>query len=104
MKLAEVFCDNMVLQAGKPVRIFGTGDGEGAISFLNKTYPVKSADGKFDVMLDKSGVRQAQERAPEYIKDVRVIKSADLCEKSTIHPVDKYPLCKRIFETLYILR
>ena len=333
MKLAEVFCDNMVLQAGKPVRIFGTGDGEGAITFLNKTYPVKSADGKFEVMLDKSEyggpyeltalkknkktviknvfvgevlllagqsnpqwqlmdaqgklsvapkandkiriyettrleesdnfnakdgwvvckdetlmrwsqmayylgdlinkrlgcavgvlcayqgasnihtwlprertlepdllvserdlytldiargfywnfpgtlyvyqfkkiagytvsrviwyqgegstyeipskmydkllkalvevwrkdmkenlkfviieihdfsecdepqswkrVQQAQERAPEYIKNVRVIKSADLCEKSTIHPVDKYPLCKRIFETLYILR
>lgn len=52
MKLAGVFCDNMVLQAGKPARVFGKGDGEGVISFLNKNYPVKSSDGKFEVMLD----------------------------------------------------
>ena len=52
MKLSNVFCDNMVLQAGKPARVFGVGDGEGVITFLNKTYPVKSSGGKFEVMLD----------------------------------------------------
>ena len=58
----------MVLQAGKPVRIFGTGDGEGAITFLNKTYPVKSADGKFEVVLDKSGYGKRRSARPNTSK------------------------------------
>lgn len=45
MRLGEIFCENMVLQAGKPIRIFGEGEGEGVISFLGKTYFVKSSGG-----------------------------------------------------------
>lgn len=52
MELAKVFCDNAVLQAGKPVRVFGNGDGEGVIEFNGKSYPVKSKDGYFEAVLD----------------------------------------------------
>ena len=45
MKLGRIFCDNMILQAGKPIRIFGEGEGEGVISFLGRNYPVKSVGG-----------------------------------------------------------
>lgn len=34
MKLNPLFCDGMVLQAGKPIRIFGTGGGAASVEFL----------------------------------------------------------------------
>ena len=37
MKLAEIFCDNMVLQRGKPIAVFGYGKGGGYIEFCGKT-------------------------------------------------------------------
>jgi sialate O-acetylesterase len=38
MKLANLFCDNMVFQAEKPVRIFGTGKGRVIVELKGKTY------------------------------------------------------------------
>ncbi|MBO4262404.1 MAG: hypothetical protein J5903_01315, partial [Clostridia bacterium] len=38
MKLAEIFTDNMVLQANKPIRIFGTGAGKVEINFDGEIY------------------------------------------------------------------
>lgn len=52
MKLANVFCNNVVLQANKPVRIFGNGDGEGVIEFDGKEYPVKSENGYFEAIIE----------------------------------------------------
>ena len=38
MKLANIFCDNMVFQAEKPIRFFGEGSGEVEITLKNNTY------------------------------------------------------------------
>ena len=35
MRLASVFTDHMVLQAGKPIKIFGQGAGTLLVQFLN---------------------------------------------------------------------
>lgn len=38
LKLATIFTDHMVLQANKPIKIFGEGEGNGKIEFLGNTY------------------------------------------------------------------
>ena len=52
MKLAELFTDNMVLAANKPLRVFGDGVGDVTINFLGKTYTSKCYYGKWEVELD----------------------------------------------------
>lgn len=42
MKLAEIFTSNIVFAARKPIRVFGSGKGEVAITFNNQTKNVKS--------------------------------------------------------------
>ncbi len=37
IKLASVFCDDMIMQAGKPVRVFGTGQGNVKITLDGET-------------------------------------------------------------------
>ena len=52
MKLAEIFCDNMVLQRGKSIAIFGVGTGNGYIEFCGKKTIIKNdTDEKFSVYL-----------------------------------------------------
>lgn len=46
MELNALFTDNMVLQAEKPVRIFGTGNGKVNVEINGKTYSGKSENGK----------------------------------------------------------
>lgn len=48
LRLGEIFCDSMVLQRGKPIRVFGEARGEVSVEFLGETKSV-SADGRFDV-------------------------------------------------------
>ena len=50
-KLNPIFSSGMVLQAGKPARIFGTGEGHISISFLGATKSV-DADGKWLIEFD----------------------------------------------------
>ena len=50
MKLAEIFCDNMVLQQGNRTEIFGEGEGVGCIEFLNHKIDF-TANGHFSVIL-----------------------------------------------------
>ena len=50
MKLADVFCDGMVLQRDKEIRVFGSGKGEGKVEFLGCETPF-SADGDFVAVL-----------------------------------------------------
>ena len=50
MKLADIFCDGMVLQRDKEIRVFGSGKGEGKVAFLGRETPFK-ADGDFVVTL-----------------------------------------------------
>ena len=45
MELAKLFCDNMVFQAEKPVRIWGTGRGKVCITLKGQAYE-KTFDGK----------------------------------------------------------
>jgi len=52
MKLANIFTDNMVLAANKPIRIFGDGSGDVSVTFLGKTYTSKGYYGKWEVELD----------------------------------------------------
>ena len=51
MRLAPVFADHMVFAAGKPIRVFGTGDGEVSVSFCGKTAKSESIYGKWCVVL-----------------------------------------------------
>ena len=46
MKLSEIFRDGMVLQHGKPIRIFGEAQGDVYVAFGGKGQTVK-ADGKW---------------------------------------------------------
>ena len=51
MKLAEIFRDNMVLQRGKPIAVFGKGNGTGYIEFCGKTTHFSDKNGEFCVYL-----------------------------------------------------
>lgn len=51
MFLAPIFSDHMVVAAGKPVRVFGTGDGEVGVAFRGKTVKAESIYGKWCVTL-----------------------------------------------------
>ena len=51
MFLAPIFSDHMVFAAGKPMRVFGTGDGEVAVTFRGKTVKGESIYGKWCVTL-----------------------------------------------------
>ncbi len=52
LKLAEVFSDGMVLQAKKPIRVYGTGTGKVSISFLGETKKLESTTEKWCVEFD----------------------------------------------------
>ena len=51
MRLASIFTDHMVFAAGKPVRVFGTGDGEVGVTFRGKTVKGESIYGRWCVTL-----------------------------------------------------
>jgi hypothetical protein len=46
-------------------------------------------------------VQEAQSNMPNILDGVTAIECKDISETNTIHPVDKRPLAKRIFETVY---
>ncbi len=47
IRLAKIFQDGLVLQAGKPIRIFGFGDEDCAVTFLDRTVRAASRDGRW---------------------------------------------------------
>ena len=51
MKLAEIFCDNMILQSGNGTQIFGEGEGKGFIAFKDTRIEFETENGKFLVVL-----------------------------------------------------
>ena len=51
MTLHTMFTDNMVLQANKPIRVFGTGKGKARLCFLGKTYQSQAKGEKWEVLL-----------------------------------------------------
>lgn len=51
MKLSNIFSNHMVLQANKPVRIFGQGDKSVKIDFAGNVFSTDSVDGKWEVIL-----------------------------------------------------
>lgn len=51
MKLACIFTDNMVLQANKPIKIFGEGNGTVTITFMGDKYSAYSDSGKWCVTI-----------------------------------------------------
>ena len=77
MTLHKMFTDNMVLQANKPVRIFGQGSGVAKVRFCGKTYPAMRIF--------------VQERIGEY----EGIKS------NNIHPIDKRIVSERVYNVLF---
>ena len=50
-RLAEIFTDHMVLQAGKPIRVFGYGDGLVTVSFCGHSASAKSHLGTWSLEL-----------------------------------------------------
>ncbi|MBO4934428.1 MAG: hypothetical protein J5441_04570 [Clostridia bacterium] len=67
MKLAEIFCDGMVLQRDREIRVFGSGKGEGKVDFLGRetrftadggfvvTLPAASAGGPYEMRVTLGG-------------------------------------------------
>ncbi|MBQ8885175.1 MAG: hypothetical protein IJY62_02225 [Clostridia bacterium] len=68
MELAEIFTDNMVFQANKPLRFWGRGSGNISVTLHDKTYkkeclegkwvmelPSQSYGGPFDILLELQG-------------------------------------------------
>lgn len=51
MKLNSIFCDGIVLQAGKPVRLFGQGTGDAYAVYEGVSYPARQAGGAFVIEL-----------------------------------------------------
>ncbi len=51
IKLAEIFTDGMILQANKPIRIFGEGEGRFEVEFLGQCVSAESQNGHFLVEL-----------------------------------------------------
>ncbi len=49
MQLAEIFCDGMIVQAGKPFRVFGTGGGTANITWQGRTEEIFSHGGDWCV-------------------------------------------------------
>lgn len=71
MILHTLFSDHMVLQAEKPIRIFGSGAGHASVSFLGKTYevdcrggdwvielPAKQAGGPYEMQVNIDGAER----------------------------------------------
>ena len=50
-RLAEIFADHMVLQAGKPIRVFGFGEGRVSVSFCGHAASAESKDGRWTLEL-----------------------------------------------------
>lgn len=51
MSINPIFCDNMVLQANKTIRVFGEGDGTATVTINDVTKQAQSVDGKWLVEL-----------------------------------------------------
>ena len=51
MQLADIFCDNMVLQRDQPICVYGTGSGKGSITFCGETVDFTITKEVFRVML-----------------------------------------------------
>ncbi len=51
MKLNAIFTNNTVFAAGKPIRIFGTGDGNAEVRFCGNTASCESENGKWLIEL-----------------------------------------------------
>lgn len=51
MKLASIFTDHMVLQANRPIKIFGEGSGSATVNFLGEEYKAEQSDGKWCVTM-----------------------------------------------------
>ena len=50
--LNPIFCDNMIMQANKPIRIFGIGDGIACVEFMGKRKTVISKEESWVIELD----------------------------------------------------
>ena len=51
MRLADIFCDNMILQRDQPICVYGTGSGTGSITFCGETVEFTIEKPVFRVML-----------------------------------------------------
>ena len=50
MKLGEIFRDHMVLQANKPIRVFGEGKGHVEVTFIGRTMSCENdTDAKWEL-------------------------------------------------------
>ncbi len=52
MKLAEIFTNGMVVQAGKPFRVFGTGAGSGTVTWQSVTQAIDTKEDRWCLTFD----------------------------------------------------
>lgn len=75
MKLAEIFCDNMILQREKPIAIFGYGVGNGKVEFCKTVTEFESEDDKFYAYLPPQSAGGPYEMTVTLNGEKRVIKN-----------------------------
>lgn len=109
MERNQLFCDGMILQANKPVRVFGAGAGTATIAIGGKTATVQTNGETWLAELPSinqecwKAVQTAQERISQKMENVHTVKCADFSETDDIHPITKVPLAERIAAVLLTL-
>lgn len=80
MELSSIFCDGMVLQANKPIRVFGIGRGNVEIEFCGKVYKAESTDENWVVELAPEGYKTGLEMSVTLNGEKQVIRGVAVGE------------------------
>lgn len=75
MKLAEIFQDNLVLQRGREIAVFGDGQGNGYIDFCGKRTVINSEDDHFCVFLPSEEAGGPYDMTVVLNNEISVIKN-----------------------------
>lgn len=80
MKLGSIFGDGMVLQANKPIYVFGYGKGEAIVEFCGKTYSTVSDGEKWVVEMQPADYAKGLEMVVTLNGERRVLKNVAVGE------------------------
>lgn len=80
MEIASIFCNGMVLQANKPIRVFGTGAGHVEIEFCGKKYGSDFGGDKWLVELSPEDYKSGLEMLVILNGEKRVIRNVAIGE------------------------
>ena len=91
--MTRFFSSGAVFAAGQTIRIYGTGEGRGELTFAGIRQEVLCREGR-------QLVQQAQYDIQFTVPHVTTVISADVSARDRIHPPKKYALSQRIARAL----